>query len=166
MGLCPSNMIAAAQNPGRKVFNNLARRVPEGGSVEIFSQVDAAVEAELTAAGIKPESCGEILRKGRGDSFNEVPTKFVGSLCLWGFNRAWHYWRAKGPGVPPDKAEEFHKTWGTQVRVAGHCGCPSPIQWYQGFAVGDYHIDTQDGLNAFCDLLRSIYIPKAEAVRS
>jgi hypothetical protein len=79
---------------------------------------------------------------------------------MWEFRRLWTYWAAKGPGIPPDLAQGFHQTWGKQVRVAGHCGCPSPLEWCEGFAVGSYHIDTQDGLNAFVALLKSIHRPQ------
>jgi len=89
----------------------------------------------------------------------EVQSAYLGSHCRWIFKRAWYYWVAEGPGIPPDKAQDFHNQWGTQVRVEGHCGCPSPLEYNQGFAIGYYHIDTQEGLNAFAKLLKSIYIP-------
>lgn len=119
-----------------------------------YQRVDDAVLEELVEAGIKAAGF-ESFRHNR-----EVPTKYMGELCMWGFKRAWRYWVADGPGVPADKAEEFHKTWGQVVRVDGHCGCPSPLGWFHGFAVGRYHIDSQEGLNAFADLLKSIYREK------
>lgn len=158
MSLNPSNGIAQRVNPDKQVFPNLARHVPEGGDPAIFAEVDAACKAELEAAGI-PLGGAEFIRHSAGGGFREVPTKHVGSHCLWGFRRAWYYWVATGPGVPPDKAEEFHRDWGTQVRVEGHCGCPSPLEFCHGFAVGQYHIDTQEGLNAFAAMIRSIYRP-------
>ncbi len=88
----------------------------------------------------------------------EVPTKIMGVCESWRFRRAWYYWVADGPGIPPQRAEEFHKKWGQEVRVSGHCGCPSPLEYYKGFAVGSYHIDTQEGLKAFANLLKSIAI--------
>jgi len=154
MSLNPSNRIAAEMNTGRTTFPNLARHQ---GDVESYPEVDAQVVRELDAAGVKVIGPHEWLRE-RG----EVPVAFMGELCMWGFRRAWYYWVAEGPGVPADRAEEFHKTWGKQVRVDGHCGCPSPLEWQHGFAVGMYHIDTQEGLNAFAELLRSIYIPGTE----
>lgn len=143
---------------------NLARRKPQvETTIELIDwtcvceEVDAIALAELQQAGIKASGPHEWLRtKG------EVPFAYVGDLGKWGFQRFWAYWVAEGPGVPPDKAEEFHKAWGQQVRVEGHCGCPSPLEWNRGFAVGSYHIDTQEGLNAFAELLRSIYIPTEE----
>lgn len=131
------------------MFPNLAGGEPQ--------KVDAQVCKELTEAGVKATGPHEWLRKGK-----EVPAAYIGELCLWRFDRAWYYWIASGPGIPPDKAQEFHLKWGTSVRVEGHCGCPSPLEWRRGFAVGSYHIDSQDGLNAFAELLRSIYIPEED----
>lgn len=76
---------------------------------------------------------------------------------MWQFERAWYYWRASGPGLPVEIAERLHAKHGQVVRVGGHCGCPSPREWYKGFGVGLYHIDTQDGLNALADALRIVY---------
>ena len=92
--------------------------------------------------------------------YKEVPTNIFGFWKHWKFERSWYYYRADGAGIPPDLAEEFHKTWGRQVRVSGHCGCPSPLEWYEGFAVDSYHIDTQEGLNAFVALLNQIHKPR------
>lgn len=156
MSLNPSNKIAAETNPGKTMFPNLARS--RDATDEAKRLVDETVHAELTAAGIKAEGPHEFLRDNR-----EVPAAYMGSLCLWGFRRAWYYWVATGPGVPADRAEEFHKTWGTQCRVDGHCGCPSPLESKHGFAIGMYHIDTQEGLNAFAELLKSIYVEPEKA---
>lgn len=137
-------------------FPNLARKF-DRGEVPEFPDVDEQVLKELGAAGIKAEHMPWM----RGAN-SEVPSSYVGAHCCWIFRRAWYYWIATGPGVPPDRAEEFHKTWGSQVRVDGHAGGVSPLKWYNGFAVGSYHIDTQEGLNAFAQLLKSIYIPDPE----
>ena len=87
----------------------------------------------------------------------EVKTDVLGELIPWGFTRAWRYWVARGPGIPPDIAEELHAEYGRCVRVDGHCGCPSPKEWFKGFAVGMYHVDTQEGLNALADVIRKIH---------
>ena len=155
MSLNPSNLIAARTNPDRTVFPNLACS-PET-LPGVLESIDAQVTLELHNAGIAVQGPYEFIRKN-----SEVPTAFIGSHCCWSFKRAWYYWVAEGPGVPADRAEEFHKTWGTQVRVDGHCGCPSPLEHFHGFAVSLYHIDTQEGLNAFAALLRSIYIGESE----
>lgn len=162
MSLNPSNLIAARANLRRAMFPNLAQRKPElttaheiGQWASVCGRVDMICLDELAQAGIGHEPStmpADFLRQG------EVPFGYVGSLCMWGFTHAWYYWVAEGPGIPADRAEEFHKTWGKQCRVNGHCGCPSPLEQNHGFAVGTYHIDTQDGLNAFSGLLSSIYV--------
>lgn len=111
---------------------------------------DDDVIKELTEAGINYRSYKFLKEKG------EVPTTIVGMLGQWTFERAWYYWIAKGPGIPPDIAEELHKTHGKDVRVDGHCGCPSPKEWFKGFGVGSYHVDTQEGLNALAAVILKI----------
>lgn len=174
MGLNPSNGIAQRMNPTSHVFPNLARYTDGQHMVDlldVFKEVDDQVRAELMEAGI-------LNSDGKGDSGNymeadwirrisgtdqrckEVPCQIFAAKHRWVFERRWYYYNAEGPGIPPDIAEEFHKTWGTQVRVEGHCGCPSPLEYCEGFAVSHYHIDTQEGLNAFVKLLASIHKPK------
>jgi hypothetical protein len=150
MSLNPSNLIAAANNPGRRMFPNLACRSEDKAQWE---RVDAQVLAELNEAGIQVEGPCESIRSHR-----EVPSAYLGSLCLWGFRRAWYYWVATGPGIPPERAEMLHRAYGKECRVDGQCGCPSPLEHNHGFAVGQYHIDTQEGLNAFATMLKGIYV--------
>ncbi|KKM41892.1 hypothetical protein LCGC14_1563430 [marine sediment metagenome] len=116
--------------------------------------VDELIADELKLAGIKLERLPECLRGVN----SEVKTIIIGILAGWGFHRAWVYWIAEGPGIQADIAEKLHNEYGEEVRVAGHCGCPSPLEWYKGFAVGLYHVDTQQGLNALANVLRDIYI--------
>lgn len=127
-------------------FPNLARRE---ATPEVFAEVTAIAEAELIAGGIK---CTR-MPFGRG----EVPSGAFGSLSMWGFERCWYYWSAKGPGLPLEVAERLHASHGKDVRVDGHCGCPSPREWFKGFGVGAYHIDTPEGLKALADALLSVY---------
>jgi len=117
---------------------------------------DFEIGAELMGAGIKIYKI-ELLRD-RG----EVKTSISGSLLDWSFERAWYYWVAKGPGIPPKEADELNTKFGKEVRVDGHCGCPSPSEWFKGFAVGHYHIDTQEGLNALANTIRKIGIKNAK----
>ncbi len=115
---------------------------------------NAAVDqmvSELSQAGIK-----STIMDGDRDR-SEVPGFVFGSLSFWSFERAWYYWVAKGPGLPVEIADKLHETHGKSVRVAGHCMCPSPREWYKGFPVPDYHVDTQEGLNALADAIRSVY---------
>ena len=112
---------------------------------------DDEIQAELEQAGINVYR--EDWLKNRG---HEVNTSVMGTLYKWKFERAWYYWVAEGPGIPPSYANELHKKHGKEVRVEGHCGCPSPLEWYEGFAVGSYHVDTQEGLNALAETIRRV----------
>jgi len=138
MGLNPSNGIADRDHG--PVFPNVAGH----------ENPDDILRAELEAAGIKVFQ-SEILRKDKG----EVKTAVVGDMGCWGFHRAWYYWVAEGPGIPPKYAYELHKTHGKEVRVSGHCGCPDP-GYCGGFGVGVYHVDTQAGLKALADTIKRV----------
>jgi hypothetical protein len=144
-GLNPSNRGAG--------FPNLARA--QNPTDEVIAEVTATCEAELQAAGIEAQ---KLSYKFNG----EVPAGVVGSLHGWGFRRAWYYWVADGPGIPLEAAERLHETHGQQVRVNGHCGCPSPREYLHGFACGKYHVDGPDGLKALADTIRSVYIAPKE----
>jgi hypothetical protein len=162
--MMPTNLIAQnslnAERVPHKVFPNLAHRPIEYGyqradkrdrwDASVVAEVTAACEAELQAARINV-AIMPLLQLG------EVPSLAVGSLSGWTFERRWYYWTAEGPGIPCDIAERLHASHGKEVRVEGHCGCPSPREWRKGFAIGSYHVDTQEGLNALADTLRSIY---------
>jgi len=126
---------------------NLARHVTDDG---VIREVTQQATAELEEAGIKPLTV-PILLLGR-----EVPAKVIGSLCGWTFERAWTYWIAKGPGLPVEIADRLHETYGREVRVDGHCGAPSPREWFHGFGVGHYHVDSQAGLGALAKALMSV----------
>lgn len=146
MSLNPSNAISE-RTTGRKPFPNVAglgRDEPE--------RVDKILSAELKAAGIEIETC-EMLRSTSGEPY----TAIFGSLHGWGFRRAWYYWVAKGPGIPPDEAMELHVEHGTSVRVEGNCTCPSPLEYRHGFAIGLYHVDNPEGLAALALLIRDIF---------
>lgn len=161
MSLNPSNGIAARANPGKTMFRNLARNTsgrPEEELAEVFKEVDDQCAVELEAAGIKYVS-SDGFRKVHGGGYQEVPTKHFGELPYWSFRRAWCYWVVQGPGINSDVAEEFHKEWGSQCRVNGDCGCPSPYEANHGYAIAMYHVDTQEGLKALADLIKSIYRP-------
>ena len=110
---------------------------------------DERLSDELTAAGI---SVVDLYARWSG----EVRAKVVGRLGPWHFNRAWYYWRASGPGIPPEDAAALHEAHGTAVRVDGHCGCPTPKEWFGGFGVGDYHVDTPAGLAALARTISEI----------
>jgi len=105
----------------------------------------------LEAAGINVEKY-EFLRHRKG----EVDSAIMGSLHGWTFERAWYYWVCKGPGIEVEAAERLHKAIGQEVRVDGHCGCPSPREWFHGLACGHYHVDTPAGLKALADTIKEL----------
>src|ERR1035437_2982969 len=143
MGLNPSNLMVEGIR-----FPNYAGR----------NDVDAELTKELEDAGLSVVMYPECAYKKR-----EVDSRVCGQITAddmprigWWFERAWYYWTAKGPGIPPDYAEKLHGTHGQVVRVEGHCGCPSPLEYNKGFGTGSYHIDTPDGLKAFVNMLIQI----------
>lgn len=121
---------------------------------------DTEIAAELETAGIHVHWLPEFMRTKRG----EVQTIVMGDLHGWTFERAWYYWVAKGPGIDVETAERLHAEHGQAVRVDGHCGCPSPREWFRGLACGHYHVDSQEGLNALAATIRSLVTKSAETV--
>ena len=131
------------------------------------ADTDDILRAELKAAGIPtlqedagegPEYLADMLRRNSG----EVKTSVVGVLHGWEFRRAWYYWMCSGPGIEVAAAERLHATHGKDVRVAGHCGCPSPREWFKGLACGIYHVDSPEGLKALADTIRALVTPNAK----
>ena len=114
------------------------------------ADVDNDCAEELEKAGIEVFRHGEWYR----NQHPEMRTVVIGQLESWGFHRCWYYWVARGPGLPPKYANSLHETHGREVRVDGHCACPSPLEWHEGFAVGTYHVDTPAGLKALADALK------------
>jgi len=62
----------------------------------------------------------------------EIKTHFTGNLHGWTFRRAWYYWIARcedefNDGLELKYALPLHNLIGQEVRLAGHCGCPSPV---------------------------------------
>lgn len=147
-------------------FPNLAMRVdpdstalekPDPALQQRLDELDVKIKAELEAAGLEARHFDNLFRKSNG----EVPTKYIGLFpeaekIGWKFTRNWYYWVCDGPGLPCDDALRLHGSHGTVVRVAGHCGCPDPIEWYHGFGVGDYHVDSSEGLAALVATIRAV----------
>jgi hypothetical protein len=109
---------------------------------------DVFILEELYKAGVCIVEHPEPLRR-------EVPASLTGVMGKFTFARAWYYWVVEGP-VPLSVAKILydHPRGREDVRVAGHCGCPPPEKWATNGYVYDYHIDSQSGLNFFCDTLR------------
>lgn len=147
MAVTISSGLSTSARP--RMFSNLAGR----------RGIDDIVKAELAAAGIKMEVLGDWFANRKT---TEVHTGVIGDLHGWVFERAWYYWIAKGPGLPPAYATPLHAAHGREVRVDGHCGCPSPLEWHKGFAVGCYHVDTPAGLKALADALKQCALDALE----
>ena len=143
MALYPSTMTVQGEG-----FPNYAGR----------NDVDQELSSELSAAGINVKKLPEFMRKDKEvDSlvYGEIQSDDMPRIG-WYFERAWYYWVAKGPGIPPQYAEKLHKTHGKVVRVNGHCGAPSPLEYNKGFAVDLYHVDTPEGLKALADTIKQV----------
>jgi hypothetical protein len=121
---------------------------------------DEILFAELKAAGIPAiqdtqtcsQSMNDMLRKLSG----EVKTCVRGVLHGWEFERAWYYWRAKGPGLEYPIAAALHEKFGKEVRVEGDCACQSPYDANKGLAICNYHVDTPEGLKALADAIKRV----------
>lgn len=133
-------------------MKNLACREPTPTEL---GEINAQCRIELVEAGIHVIDIPRVR--------SEVPYQVIGLLGGWWFTRAWTYWVARPADscrivLPFDYANPLHEAHGQVVRVSGHCGCPSPEEWYKrerGFLGVDlYHIDTQEGLNALAATLR------------
>lgn len=113
---------------------------------------DEVIRRELTRARIPVV---EVARVNR-----EVAYSVMGKLGNLEFTRAWSYWVVSGP-VPLNVALELYAdpVGVTDIRVAGHAGCPSPADWSRTTASGrfveTYHIDTEVGLRIFVDTIRA-----------
>lgn len=130
-------------------MSDLRTRFPnQAGDLD---NTDHVLASELQKAGIEVNEREFLRRRNR-----EVKSSIIGSLHGWTFERAWYYWIAKGPGIELEAAERLHKSHGRSVRVDGHCGCPSPREWFKGLACGHYHVDDQEGLNALAETINQI----------
>lgn len=150
-GINPSNRGAGFPNLAiGRVKDYYDKQPPE--IQKKLDHIDETCRLELKAAGIEAVSL-ECLRTTAG----EVPTKYLGEIPVgWGFRRAWYYWVAKGPGMPPKYASELHAKEGKACRVEGDCGAPDPIEYRQGFGIGTYHVDTPEALAALADTIKRV----------
>ena len=80
---------------------------------------DGIIQSELQRSGI------DAIHGERRVS--EVPASVTGKLGPFTFVRAWYYWVVNGP-VPLAIARELYAdpVGVSDIRVAGHCGCPAP----------------------------------------
>jgi hypothetical protein len=98
---------------------------------ERVEYTDETITEELFIAGV------ELVRADKPCG-NEVNTHVTGRLGPYTFRRAWYYWVVKGR-VPIAVAFEMyeHPLGRTKVRVGGHCGCPSPLEYGATFLDAD-----------------------------
>lgn len=82
---------------------------------------DRDLRRELTRCGI------EVVEHGARLKHPEMRVSVTGQLGAFTFERAWYYWIVRGP-MPLDVAKRLyaHPVGATDIRVAGHCGCPPP----------------------------------------
>ena len=91
---------------------------------------DVLIRRELERARIEVQELSARLQA-------EVPASVIGKLGGYEFRRAWYYWVVTGP-MPIGIAEELFvdPVGKTDIRVAGHCGCPPPkepwVTWLLG----------------------------------
>lgn len=95
-------------------MENLARH-------EYDADADKKVKEELQTAGVP------VIRLGLMDS--EVKTHYIGILNGFVFVRAWYYWVVRGY-MPLEYAQYLYTNYkDLNIRVAGHCGNPTPEEW-------------------------------------
>jgi hypothetical protein len=118
---------------------------------------DVFIRDELARAGIPLVEFETPIR-------GEVPARFSGKLGPFTFERAWYYWIVKGP-MPLSVARELyeHHVGRTDVRVGGHCGCPSPDRY------GATHFDGEGRRLArttqqeqYQQLVKNGFVPQSE----
>ena len=94
--------------------------------------------------------------------WNLMTFKSMQDSFSFSFYRNWYYYVVSGY-VPMEAAIELyeHPIGKKDVRVEGHCGCPDPREYCANTpliaghrCVSCYHIDSQEGLNLFVDVLR------------
>jgi hypothetical protein len=110
---------------------------------------DGVIEQELKRSGIEI-----IQRDARFDS--EVPASIFGKLGPFIFTRAWHYWIVEG-WTPLNVAEELYKdaVGRTDIRVAGHCGCPPPEKpWIVWKTTGNHAVLSISAEIKFINLIK------------
>lgn len=84
----------------------------------------------------------------------EVKSLYEGQFLGWKFRRQWYYWSVScedvlGHGLDMKYASPLHALAGQEVRLAGHCGCPSPDDgfWMEKFDKDGNHLIAQKDLD-------------------
>lgn len=104
---------------------------------------DKVVKRELLVCGIPRFPLpAEITNQ----AYREVQTQWFGKLGDFEFKRAWYYWVVSGR-VPIQMARELYvdPCGRTDIRVAGHCGCPPPEKpWVEWYRAGKKALDSKN----------------------
>jgi hypothetical protein len=114
---------------------------------------DEYIRRELTHARIN-------IVERKLPAVGEVRYKLTGELHGWTFERRWYYYSCKG-AMPIEKARDL---WNDplgrdDVRVDGHCGCPSPDESWEAKETGlvhTYHVGSEAGLRLLADAIREV----------
>ncbi len=138
------------------------------------AQATEIVTRELTRCGIPVVKSAEPIGEPKSSVFGE--------LGPFTFKRAWYYYAVVGP-VPLCVAQMLYEdpVGRTDIRVAGHCGCPPPEPpWttVRGLVTGkeiqgdpadgevfveSYHVDSEVGLYVFARAIKQAGLVKATA---
>ena len=113
-----------------------------------LKECDADIVKELTESG------ATVLLQDHVHS--EVPYHYIGCVGNFILIRAWYYWVAKSiKGLPESAAEELNANYRNVIRVKGFAGGTDVKQWLsENNTIDLYHIDTQEGLNAFVKFVK------------
>lgn len=89
---------------------------------------DQQIQKELLKAGV------EIVEHNQPLKNSEIQTTLTGKIGNFEFRRAWYYWVVSGE-VPLNVAKELYENPNGRedIRVMGHCGCPSPEKWAEHY---------------------------------
>jgi len=113
---------------------------------------DVYIRQELEEAGIEVEEIKKI--------HTRIPSSLIGKIGAWTLWRRRVSWRASacvGDGIPKEYAEDLNDYYFEVIRVGGMSdGCEVHEYASDRGTIGRYHIDTQEGLNAFADLVRHL----------
>lgn len=109
-----------------------------------LQQVQDSIKSELEKAGVEVRPLATV-------SKGEVPAMYYGQYEGFKFTRGWRYWCVDG-NVPMELAEKIYTDpiGNKVIRTEGYAGNADPKKFEK---ITGYHIDTQEGLNRFIDLV-------------
>lgn len=123
-------------------------------SIENIDDSQIIIASELLFAEITENKVSHFWRNGLESG---VKIRLEGNLHGWSFKRHKDYWQCVGAGIPLAPAMRLHEKFGTVVRVDGLPHCPSPLEIFQGFGTGFYHVDDLDGLKELAMTIKGVF---------